>query len=454
MSLADQIKTWYELESYGAFKQVDARSAADNRALSLLKNDTFHDGERYIVPMLWNDKEITLPNNYFSSLIQLKYLERRLDKDPSLREKYAETIREDIQKGYVITVKAHDPKSRAHRDWYLPHHPVLNPNKPGKVRRVLNGASKCHGASLNKSLLVGPDLLQNLIFVLLRFRQHKYAVSADIEGTFLHVGVREEDQPSLRFLWREDPTSCVVVHQYTRHIFGARDSPTSANFSLQKTASDNRAEYPEAASAVVRKLYMDDYLDFFQNKDDALKLSRDLISLLKLGGFRLTKFVSNVPDVTTALDPDNRESNSSVKDICASPDQSSHVLGLKWDQVKDTLVVSRGVDRPLDKAITQRTVLSFVSSVFDPIGLVAPYTVKARLLLKDIWRISGPKWDDDLPQEIKKQLLEWHSRLHLLGSLTIPRSYFTEPFDRIELHMFGDSSQDVFCAVAFLRATC
>ena len=110
MSLADQIKTWYELESYGAFKQVDARYAADKRALSVLKNDTFHDGERYIVSMLWNDKESTLPNNYFSSLAQLKSLEKRLNKDPSLREKYAETIRDDIQKGYVITVKAHNPK--------------------------------------------------------------------------------------------------------------------------------------------------------------------------------------------------------------------------------------------------------------------------------------------------------------------------------------------------------
>ena len=96
MSVADQIKTWYELESFGAFKQVDARSAADKRALSVLKNDIFHDGERYIVPMLWNDKESTLPNNYFSSLAHLKSLEKRLDKDPSLRKKYAETIREDM----------------------------------------------------------------------------------------------------------------------------------------------------------------------------------------------------------------------------------------------------------------------------------------------------------------------------------------------------------------------
>ena len=117
-----------------------------------------------------------------------------------------------------------------------------------------------------------------------------------------------------------------------------------------------------------------------------MKLGRDLVSLPKLGGFHLTKF-----DITTALDPENRESNSCVKDIRTSPDQSLHVLGLKWDHVKDTLVVSRGLDRPLDKAITQRTVLSFVSSVFDPIGLVAQYTVKARLLLKDIWRISDQK---------------------------------------------------------------
>ena len=89
MSLADQIKTWFEFESYGAFKQGDARSAADKRALSVLKNDIFHNGERYIVPMLWNDKESTSPNNYFSSLAQIKSLERRLDKDVSLREKYA-----------------------------------------------------------------------------------------------------------------------------------------------------------------------------------------------------------------------------------------------------------------------------------------------------------------------------------------------------------------------------
>ena len=189
-------------------------------------------------------------------------MERRLAKDQTLREKYSNTIIEDLDKGYVVRVKdAHMVESRSEREWYLPHHPVVNPNKPGKVRRVLNGAAKFHGASLNKSLLTGPDLLQNLIYILKRLRQHPFAVSADIEGMFLQVGVLPCDQPSLHFLWWEDPTSNVVVHQYTRHIFGAKDSPTCANYALQGTASDNAKQYPEAAKAVLENFYVDDYLD-------------------------------------------------------------------------------------------------------------------------------------------------------------------------------------------------
>ena len=92
------------------------------------------------------------------------------------------------------------------------------------------------------------------------------------------------------------------------------------------------------------------------------------------------------------------------------------------------------------------------SAVYDPIGLVAPYTVKARLLLKDIWRLSGQKWDDILPDDIVTKFLDWSSELGTLSELRIPRSYFQRKVECLELHMFGDSSQDVFSAVAFLRS--
>ena len=199
--LACQVKFWYDMESYGAFKQVDPRSAADARALEILETTTFHNGQRYDVGVLWADDNIQLPNNYFSSLVQLKSLEKRLSRDTSLKENYANTIRADLGNGYLIRVTdAHKVEKRSNKEWYLPHHPVINPNKPGKVRGVLNGAAKFHGTSLNKFLLTVPDLLQNLIHVLLRFRQHQFAVSADIEGMFLQVGVPDRDQPPLRVL--------------------------------------------------------------------------------------------------------------------------------------------------------------------------------------------------------------------------------------------------------------
>ena len=84
--------------------------------------------------------------------------------------------------------------------WYLSHHPVTNPNKPEKMRRIANAASKFRGGSLNSNLLTGPDLLNNLVGVLLRFRKHPAAVLSDIEGMFMQIAVRQEDQSALRFL--------------------------------------------------------------------------------------------------------------------------------------------------------------------------------------------------------------------------------------------------------------
>ena len=330
-----------------------------------------------------------------------------------MKENYASTIREDLEKGYLITVPdSHKVEQRSNKEWYLPHHPVINPNKPGKVRRVLNGAAKFHGTSLYKSLLTGPDLLQNLIHVLLRFRQHQFAVSADIEGMFLQVVVPDCDQPSLRFLWREDPTTNVVVYQYTRHIFGAKESPTCANYALQRTARDNVIQYPEATKAVLENFYMDDYLDSVESPERVLKRSKELVQLLHLGGFKLTKFVSNVPNLADRIDGSPQSTEPKV--IASSKEESSHVLGLKWDHNNDTLVVSRGTSSTVTKSLTQRLVLSLVSKVFDPIGLVAPFTVGARLLLKDIWRASGQHWDDELPKgtaegrnHYTKELLFW-----------------------------------------------
>ena len=80
------------------------------------------------------------------------------------------------------------------REWYLPYHLVVIPNKPGKGPRVLDDASMFQVVSWNKVLLTGPDLLQKFIHTLIRFRQHQFAVFVNIEGMVLHVGVLPSHQ--------------------------------------------------------------------------------------------------------------------------------------------------------------------------------------------------------------------------------------------------------------------
>ena len=175
--------------------------------------------------MLWADFNIQLPKHYFSSLIQPKSLEKRLSRNTTLKENYAKTFSEDLGKDYVFGIPdAHMVKQRSDKQWYLPNHPVINPNKLGERRRVLNGAAKFHGTSLDKFLLTGPDLLQNLNQVLLRFRQHQFAVSIDIEGMFLQVGVPDCDQPSLRFFSGGKTPQHILYCINTRAIYSGLKS--------------------------------------------------------------------------------------------------------------------------------------------------------------------------------------------------------------------------------------
>ena len=124
---------------------------------------------------------------------------------------------------------------------------------------------------------------------------------------FFQVGIPPCDQPSLRFLWREDNTSEVKILQNTRNNFGAGDSPKYANFVLQQNARENVEIFPEASRAVLTRFYMNNYLKSFENHKDARRVSKDLVDLLIVGGFCLTKFVSNVPANGDSLNPSRQK---------------------------------------------------------------------------------------------------------------------------------------------------
>ena len=92
--------------------------------------------------MLWANDDLDLPNTYYSALVQLSSFEKNLSDDENFRSEDSKNINDDVEKGYVFwVVNPKDPSQRSKREWYLPHHPKINPNKPAKIRSVLNGGA-------------------------------------------------------------------------------------------------------------------------------------------------------------------------------------------------------------------------------------------------------------------------------------------------------------------------
>ena len=214
-------------------------SVEDKRALKIMETTAEYVDGHYKLGLPWADDEPKLPNNLSLAHARLQQLHRKLSRDSNLHEMYTATMNDYINKGYAKEVK--DDTSRPERVWYLPHHPVTNENKPGKVRVVFDCAAKYRDVSLNTKLLQGPDLMNNLVGVLLRFRQEHIAIAADVEAMFHQVRVKDEDCDALRFLWWPDGNLKLQPRCYKMqvHLFGATSSPSCAAYALKRTAIDN-----------------------------------------------------------------------------------------------------------------------------------------------------------------------------------------------------------------------
>ena len=165
--------------------------------------------------------------------------ERKFTNNNELTIKYKETTNEYISKGYARKLSQEEANRITPITKYIPHHGIQNPNKPGKLRVVFDAATYFSNTCLNDHLFNGPDLLNNLVGVLLRFRKGKYTAFSDIEQMFHQINVRPEDQDALRFLWRDEKTKAIEDHIMCVQVFGKIDSLCIANWTLKSTARDS-----------------------------------------------------------------------------------------------------------------------------------------------------------------------------------------------------------------------
>ena len=131
----------------------------------------------------------------------------RLSRNGKHLQKYDAVIQDQVQKGIVEVVPDEDcTKTLKH---YILHHEELTPEKTTtKLRIEFDASAKTRrkNQSLNESLLRGHVILEDLCWLLLRFRLHKVALVADVEKAFLQVGLQPDDRDVTRFLWLKDPS--------------------------------------------------------------------------------------------------------------------------------------------------------------------------------------------------------------------------------------------------------
>ena len=309
-------------------------SAEDRRFMRIMENGMVKDRNgSWEAPLPLRCDLKDLPSSRENAMKRLKSTARTLYRKPTMKEQYFGFMQNIFDNDHAEKIPEEDMKPEKPCS-YLPHFAVYHPKKPDKIRVVFDSAAECDGISLNKLLLSGPDMTNNLLGVLLRFRQNPVAIVADIEQMFHSFKVKGEHGDLLRFLWFKDndPNGEITEYRMKVHIFGNTSSPAVANHGLRKTAEVGEAEFGSDAKAFVHNnFYVDDGLHSAPDPGSAIDLLRRTQAMLATANLRLHKIASSHAEVMEAFPPEDHASGLYNLDFSKDPIPMQRSLGVYWD---------------------------------------------------------------------------------------------------------------------------
>ena len=368
-----------------------------------------------------------------------------------------EIFREYVIKGYIEQVK--DVNDQKRKDChYINFFPVVHKDRDTtKVRIVFDAASvDKYGKSVNSEIEKTPNRLNDLYAILLGFREYEFALQADISEMFLRIKMCKEDFKYHRFFWRDE------VWQWTSEMFGGRACPDISQKVICTHAEKFEIIYPLASYVIINKTYMDDSITSKQTEQELVELAHQLIPLMNSMDMKVMKFYSNSKLLLKSLDPTllSKKVTFGDKDPVL---EESKVLGMHWDADQDIIryiskfknVEAFFTHLKITKSPvwTKRLILKLSATVYDPLGLISPYTVKARSILQELWKCDLT-WDQPIPEGFAKRWQDWLSELFVLAeNISIPRWLKCKDGRKITLHVFTDASSRVYCCAAYLRVT-
>ncbi|XP_045497570.1 uncharacterized protein LOC123695705 [Colias croceus] len=312
-------------------------------------------------------------------------LERKLQASPKLRLAYDDVIKDYLTKNYISPAPPYDPRDPT-PIYIIPHHAVLREDKSStKLRMVLDASMPTSGSqrSLNDLLHVGPNLQGNLFTIILGFRLHAIAMTADCRQQFLQIFMREFDRRFQCFLYRFSPQDPLLLYQFNRVCFGIKSSPYHALRTVRQLVEDDGAKYPLASSIASSSLYMDDIAFSIPTECEAVSASQQLIDLFKGAQWDLVKWNSNSRNVLDNLPASHKLLPSAVE---FDKTVQHKLLGLHWSTVDDCFYFK--ITAPADVTCIKRSILSITARLWDMMGFVAP-TVAYNIPSDNFYHVSG-----------------------------------------------------------------
>ncbi|KAJ0169971.1 hypothetical protein K1T71_014577 [Dendrolimus kikuchii] len=433
------------LEKFWEVEEIPGKvvNPKDDECETYFKNTYERDESgRYVVRLPFLSDAPKLGDSKQQALKRFFAMEKRLQANALLREKYVQFMKEYQDMGHM-TPCTDIPQYSC---YIIPHHGIFKANSD-KIRCVFDGSCRTSsGVSLNDCLHAGPKLQQDIMKVICLFRLFKVVITSDIKMMFRMIKVHEDDKKYQLIFWRESPELPLQLFKLNTITYGLKSSPYLAIRSLRQLADDSELEYPDIAQVLRTSVYTDDILAGANNLKEAQKLKQNLVNVLSSGGFELRKWLSNDKRLLQDIPADYREKphifDSDTLDFVK-------ILGIQWNPVADTFTYHTTLDE--EKSCTKRMILSTLARMFNPMGWISPVILQGKVLMQKLWSLQLA-WDDKPPPNIIAEWTDICKSLPMLRDLSLERFVLADNMTACSLHGFSDASELGYGAAVYIRS--
>ncbi|XP_070144167.1 uncharacterized protein [Drosophila kikkawai] len=407
------LSKFWEVEDLPVQMVKESDSYCERNFLRTTKKDA---SGRYVVTLPFCDPVNSGSNlGYSRSIALAQFLrnENRLKRDFPLKEQYDSVIQEYLDLGHMKEV----PSTHNSPTYYLPHHAVIKPESTTtKLRVVFNASSpSANGTSLNDILHAGPVLQSDLTIQILKWRCFQYVFSADITKMYRQIWVDSKHTPFQRILFRNKEGN-IRDFELQTVTFGVNCAPFLAIRVLQQLAKDVQGPFPQASRIIQHHMYVDDVLAGANSS-----------------------ILSNIPAEHLL--------HSEFLDIDA--ESTAKTLGIRWRAKSDEFYFVPP-ELIVEPSYTKREVLSQIAKLFDPAGWLAPFIIRSKMFMQEIW-LQDLGWDDKLPTHMSQRWQSFLREYSDLNKIRVPRWVGYQPEVIVEHHGFCDASQKAYGAAIYVR---